>query len=101
MACEKRRAEAGRAGVVGQQHDVAGRGQQMIVPAQEEVIAPHGVRTAVHQHQQWIFLRRIEAGRAHDHVVNAGAAFVSNQKCSTGAMSSAATFSSVKRVSAW
>ena len=64
-------AEAGRARVVSEQQHVAGRGQQVIVPAHEELVAPHAVRPAVHHHEQRIFLRRIETRRPHDEAVDA------------------------------
>ena len=67
-------AEAGGAGVVGEQQHVAGRREQVIVPADEELVAPHAVRPAMDHDEQRILLRRVEPRRPHQETVDALAA---------------------------
>ena len=66
----ERLAEAGGAGVVGLHQHVAGRGQQMRVPARREGVAVHAVRSAVRGDEERVFLRAIEIGREVDHAVD-------------------------------
>src|SRR5262245_43853257 len=63
-------AESRRAGVIGQQHNIAGSRQQVIVPAQEELIAPHRMRAAVDDDEEWILFVLVEVGRQRDHAVD-------------------------------
>ena len=74
-ACEAL-AEAGRSRVVGQEDDVAGTRQQMIVPAQRDLIAPHAGGAPVDLDQERIFPARVECRRPHDHAVDGSAARV-------------------------
>lgn len=48
-------AVAGRAGVVGHEDDVAGGGEEVIVPAEEPLVFPSLVRTAVHEDEEGVF----------------------------------------------
>ncbi len=67
-------AVAGRARVIGEQQDVAGLGQQVIVPAQGNLIAPLPGRPAVDEDEQRILVRLHEGRRLDDHVVDLPAA---------------------------
>src|SRR5687767_6925938 len=53
-------AEACRTRVIREKDDVAGTGQQIVVPAQSPVIPPHAVWSTVHQDKQGIFLVLVE-----------------------------------------
>ena len=54
---------AGTAARVGRHHHVAGRGEQLHVPAEVEAVVPGALRAAVDEHDHGVFLRRVEAGR--------------------------------------
>ena len=62
---------AGRPGVVGHQQHIAGRRQQVIVPAQEERVLNHVVRAAVREHQQRILAGSVKRRRQYEQALNA------------------------------
>src|SRR5215213_3730181 len=74
-ALRERLTKSGRAGVVGQQHHVAGTREHEVVPAQSPVVAPHAVWSTVNHDKQRILLALVEVWRQCDHVVNPFACF--------------------------
>src|SRR5690349_19400305 len=71
--CELR-AGPGRARVVSEQQHVARRGEQVVVPADEELVAPHAMRATVDHDEQRVLLRVIKPRRPHHEAVDAFAA---------------------------
>src|SRR5688572_29881136 len=65
--------EAGGSRVVGEKDDVPRSGEEMVVPAHEELIAPHRMRAAVNQDEQRVLARSVELRGQRDEVVDAPA----------------------------